>query len=166
MKLPRLKRYTRSFPLLLLLLTAAGCSRLEAEVVGPEVVYGELMCNCGGCNQTLGVCSHIGCPNANPMRAEVDAFIEDGMDPQTILNRFAEKYGLNILAAPPTAGWFNIASWLMPFVALMVGFALVAYYAVRFRGRWSPVAPAHGETRADDFDRRLEDELEDFIPED
>jgi len=166
MKLARLKRCTLSFPLLLVLLTAAGCLRLEADTVEPEVVYGELMCNCGGCNQTLGVCSHIGCPNATPMRAEVDAFIEDGMDQETILTRFAEKYGLNILAAPPTAGWFNIASWLMPFVALTVGFGLVAFYALRSRNRWSKVAPALGEQAGTDFQQRLEDELEDFIPED
>ena len=166
MKLARLKKYTLSAPLIVVLLTAAGCARVEAEIVEPEVVYGELMCNCGGCNQTLGVCSHIGCPNATPMRAEVDAFIDDGMDQGTILSRFAEKYGLSILAAPPTAGWFNIASWLIPFVALAVGLGLVAFYALRFRNRWSTVAPALGKQTGVDFEQRLEDELADFIPED
>ena len=160
------KKYTLSLPLLLLLLTSAGCVRLEADTVEPQVVYGELMCNCGGCNQTLGVCSHIGCPNAIPMRAEVDTFIEDGLDQETILTRFAEKYGLNILAAPPTAGLFNIASWLMPFVALAAGLAMVAYYARRFRSRWNPTSPGVGETGDSEFQQRLEDELADFIPED
>ena len=165
MKHARLKKYTLNAPLLVVLLTAAGCARVEADIVDPEVVYGELMCNCS-CNQGLGVCSHLGCPNAIPMRAEVDALIEDGMDQQTILSRFAEKYGLTVLAAPPTAGWFNIASWLMPFVALTVGFGLVAFYALRFRGRWRKVAPAPGLTPATDFEQRLKDELADFVPED
>jgi cytochrome c-type biogenesis protein CcmH/NrfF len=165
MKLARLKRYTLSAPLLLVLLTASACTRLEADTVEPEVVYGELMCNCS-CNQILGVCSHLGCPNAIPMRAEVDAFIEDGMDQETILSRFADKYGLTVLAAPPTAGWFNIASWLMPFFALAVGLGLFAFFAMRFRKRWSKAAPALGGQATSDFQQRLEDELADFIPED
>ncbi len=165
MKPVRLKKYTLSLPLFLVLLTAAGCARLEADTVEPEVVYGELMCNCG-CNQGLGVCSMIACPNGIPMRAEVDGMIEDGLDQASILGRFAEKYGLIILAAPPTAGAFNIASWLMPFVALAFGLGLVAYYARRFRNRFTKTVPVFGEDGAKEFQQRLEDELADFIPED
>jgi cytochrome c-type biogenesis protein CcmH len=162
----RKNKYTRSIGLVWVVLALAGCSRLSADTVEPEVVYGELMCTCGGCNQTLAECNHINCPNAVPMRAEVDRFIEEGLDQETILARFAEKYGLNVLAAPPTAGWFNIAAWLMPFVALTVGFGLVAYYARRFRGRWvQPVSPM-ADAESAEVQKRLEDELAEFVPED
>lgn len=124
------------------------------------------MCTCGGCNQTLADCNHIGCPNSVPMRAEVDRYVEQGLDQEAILSLFAEKYGLNVLAAPPTAGWFNIASWLMPFVALTLGFGLVAFYARRFRGRWGQqAAPPVSEASAA-IQKRLEDELADFTPDD
>lgn len=166
--LPGYSSRARSFLLSLTFctLTAAGCLRSEGEVIEPQVVYGELMCTCGGCNQTLGECNHIGCPNAVPMRAEVDQFLEEGEDQKTILDLFAQKYGLSVLAAPPTAGWFNIASWVIPFVALALGLGLVAYYARRFRSRWHRPVAVVSDTGSSEFQKRLEDELADFVPED
>ena len=171
----KLKKYTRSslmlraasLPLAGVLLWSSGCTALQdADPREAEVIYGDLMCNCGGCNQTLGVCSMIGCSNAVPMREEIDAHVEEGEDREGILALFVEKYGVNILSAPPAAGWFNVSAWLMPFVALGLGFSLMAYFAWRFRRRWRTREPALAGQPNELYPQRLEDELADFTPED
>ena len=175
MKSVKLRRYMRSslplrvaaFPLAAVVLLNLGCSNLRgADSREAEVIYGDLMCNCGGCNQTLGVCSMIGCSNAVPMREEVDKYVEEGEDRDGVLALFVEKYGVNILAAPPTAGWFNVSAWLTPFVALAVGLGLMAYFAWRFRRRWNARQPALSGNWNELHEQRLEDELADFTPED
>ena len=161
------KAYTLSLGLLALAVTLAGCALQDVVASEAEQIYASLMCNCG-CNQVLGVCNHIGCPNAVPMRAEVDGHLADGRHTEEILALFVDKYGLSILSAPPASGWFNISGWVMPFVALGVGLVLLAFYLRRFRGRWIASTAATGSTRGVTTNalERIEDELADFDPRD
>jgi cytochrome c-type biogenesis protein CcmH/NrfF len=149
--------------LLVALVGIGGCALRDAVASEAEEIYAALMCNCG-CNQVLGVCNHIGCPNAVPMRAEVDAHLADGKHAEEILALFVDKYGLSILSAPPTSGWFNVSGWLMPFFALTVGLGLLGFYLHRFRGRWTDPRAESGTTP--DALERLEEELAYFDPKD
>ena len=58
-----------------------------------------LMCTCG-CAQLLGECNHVGCTESGRERNELSAAIASGATDQQILNSFAAKYGMTVLAAP------------------------------------------------------------------
>lgn len=145
----------------------AGCSALLRgdEPTEAERVYGQLMCNCG-CNQILGECNHIGCPNSVPMRAEVDGYLADGHSPDQTVTMFVNKYGPNIRSAPPGDGWFNVSAWATPFLALGAGVLAVSLYLGRMLGRAPAPPEAAPDSGADGTLRRIENELADFTPED
>ncbi len=72
-----------------------------------------LMCQCG-CAQLLGECDHVGCPSRDKELGELSADIASGLNDKQILDDFVSKYGMIVLAAPPTEG-FNLVAWIAPF---------------------------------------------------
>lgn len=149
--------------LLTLLLGLASVS-LAADRQTVKEVAQQLMCPCG-CNQTLGNCNHVNCPNMAGMTKEVTQQLDGGKTKEGILAAFAEKYGDAILSAPPATG-FNLAAWLMPFVALAVGMSMVVYFVRTFKSRWPEAAAATEKVDMAKYGQRVEDELTKFIPED
>ena len=121
-----------------------------------------LMCRCG-CNQVLLECNHVGCTYSDKMRGELMAGLQSGQNDDLILQRFVQEYGAVVLAAPTTTG-FNRIAWIMPFVALALGLALVIWLVRVWRGRWHP-APAGAVASlpadaVDAFRRRARQETE------
>ena len=49
-----------------------------------------IMCPCG-CNQLLGECNHVGCPDSDKMRSQLIASINHGDDDTTIFHAFQEN---------------------------------------------------------------------------
>ncbi|MGA8043050.1 MAG: cytochrome c-type biogenesis protein CcmH [Terracidiphilus sp.] len=100
-----------------------------------------LMCTCG-CAQLLGECNHVGCTESGRERNELSAAIASGATDQQILNSFAAKYGMTVLAAPPTKG-FSLVAWVAPFAvfaaALLGTILLVRHWSI---GRAAAVAQA------------------------
>jgi cytochrome c-type biogenesis protein CcmH len=98
-----------------------------------------MMCACG-CGQILLECNHVGCPDSDRMRKELQAQISGngsssgGNSPGTpgfggggsdkqILDWFVAKYGATVLAAPLRGGFDNVA-WITPialFLAAILG---------------------------------------------
>lgn len=60
------------------------------------------------------------CSGGDQMRAEIDRRMALGQDKQTILDFFVERFGDEILTAPPQKG-FNLVAYAAPFVALIIG---------------------------------------------
>lgn len=107
-----------------------------------ERVGHNMMCACG-CGQILLECNHVGCPDSDRMRKELQAqisgngttptggsgttsFGSGGSDKQ-ILDWFVAKYGATVLAAPLRGGFDNVA-WIMPialFLAAILGTVLI-----------------------------------------
>ena len=91
-----------------------------------------LMCTCG-CAQLLGECNHVGCTESGRERNELSAAIASGSTDQQILNSFAAKYGMTVLAAPPTRG-FSLVAWVAPFAvfaaALLGTILLVRHWSL------------------------------------
>ena len=104
--------------LLAFLTLGAGDSTARFDKLGHK-----LMCRCG-CNQVLLECNHVGCTYSDTMRNELQAGIERGDSDDLILQAFVQKYGTVVLAAPTTTG-FNRVAWIMPYLALLGGLALV-----------------------------------------
>src|ERR1700692_1412417 len=82
-----------------------------------------MMCVCG-CNQILLECNHVGCPDSDGMRNDLMAALTRGDSDSLVEQSFVQKYGPTVLAAPTTKG-FDRAAYIMPFVALILGFGLI-----------------------------------------
>jgi cytochrome c-type biogenesis protein CcmH len=124
-----------------------------------------LTCQCG-CGLTVHSCNHLQCPSALPLRQEIRSQLDRGLDKDQVLAHFQQTYGEKILSSPTTRG-FNLTAWMMPFVMLAIGSAVVVITLLRWRragGRpaRTPVAavPTPGELSA--HERTLERELERF----
>ena len=131
-------------------LAIAVCFSVGASDAGSRYDHlsHQLMCSCG-CGQVLGECNHVGCPDSPVQLAELRTAMNAGMTDQQILDSFAAKYGMTVLAAPPAKG-FDLVAWIAPFAvflaALLGTILLVRHWSV---GRKSaPQAPATPEMDA------------------
>ena len=112
-----------------------------------------LMCVCG-CSQILLECNHVGCNYSERMRGELMAALDNGDNDDLTLQSFVQKYGTTVLAAPTKAG-FNKVAWIMPYLALVLGFAVTIFLVRTWKSRALPamaggVQPVTG-TELDQF---------------
>jgi len=96
----------------------------------------QLMCICS-CNQVLLECNHVGCPDSDSMRNELQAAVTRGDSDSLVEQAFVQKYGPTVLAAPTGTG-FDRTAWIMPFAALIFGFGLVIYVVRLWKNRPAP----------------------------
>lgn len=99
----------------------------------------QLACLCG-CGSTITSCNMLHCHFAEPAREKLLAMVDAGESDAAILDAFVKEYGKRILLKPPAEG-FNLLGWIMPFVALALGLAVVWWLIQRFR---KPLAVAGG----------------------
>jgi cytochrome c-type biogenesis protein CcmH len=90
------------------------------------------MCTCG-CAQLLGECNHVGCPESGRERQELSANIAAGMTDPQILDWFAAKYGITMLAAPPAKG-FDLVAWIAPFAVFLAALGGTIWLIRRWGG--------------------------------
>jgi cytochrome c-type biogenesis protein CcmH len=95
-----------------------------------------MMCICG-CNQILLECNHVGCPASDGMRGELMAAVNRGDSDSLVEQSFVQKYGPTVLAAPTTKGFDRVA-YIVPFIALIVGFGLIALLVRAWKNRPAP----------------------------
>ena len=112
-------------------LTGAGDPATRFNELGHQ-----LMCICS-CGQILLECNHVGCPDSDGMRNELMAAVSRGDSDSLVQQAFVQKYGPTVLAAPTGAG-FDRAAWIMPFVALILGFGLVILVVREWKNRPAP----------------------------
>jgi cytochrome c-type biogenesis protein CcmH len=105
-----------------LLVAAAICFSTAATDAGQRFnnLGHRLMCTCS-CAQLLGECNHVGCPESGRMRDELSAAIASGATDKRVLASFAAKYGMTVLAAPPTEG-FSLVAWIAPIAVFAAAF--------------------------------------------
>jgi len=96
----------------------------------------QLMCMCG-CKQILLECNHVGCTESDGMRNELMASLTRGDSDSLVEQGFVQKYGPTVLAAPTLQG-FDRAAYIMPFAALLFGFALVVIMIRAWKNRPAP----------------------------
>lgn len=101
----------------------------------------EMMCICG-CNELLGECNHVGCPDSDAMRTELIASIDKGETDNAIFHEFRAEYGPVVLAAPMFTR-FNQVAWIVPPLLLFLGIAgtLLLARKWKFRGALAPSTP-------------------------
>jgi cytochrome c-type biogenesis protein CcmF len=156
-----LKQFRKAL-LAIVLLSSLGWA---ADTDRFNTLGGQFMCPCG-CRQALGGdygCTMPGCPFADPMREELKQLIVGAKTDTEIRAAYIEKYGATILSAPTSTG-FDIAAWVMPFVALAAGLLLVAYSVRRWKSETPQTAAA--ESIEFKYQDRVEEELKTHTAED
>src|SRR5580693_4344022 len=96
----------------------------------------QLMCICS-CGQILLECNHVGCPDSDGMRNELMAAVSRGDSDSLVEQSFVQKYGPTVLAAPTMQG-FDRAAWIVPPVALILGFGLIVMVVRSWKNRPAP----------------------------
>lgn len=74
------------------------------------------------------------------MRAVVRDKLERGEAREEILEFFVERYGEGVLAAPAKSG-FNLAAWISPFAAIIVGGVIIWLATRKWVRRGKKLAP-------------------------
>jgi cytochrome c-type biogenesis protein CcmH/NrfF len=111
-----------------LLLLGAGDDSARIDRLGHQ-----LMCVCG-CNQVLLECNHVGCSYSTHMRDELTASVTRGDSDNGVLQWFIKTYGTTVLTVPTNRG-FNKVAWIMPYLALVMGIALVVFIVLVWKKR-------------------------------
>lgn len=153
---------SRSRLLLILALAAVCLPQTSTQLVTPEIkrVGDKLACKCGACNNTVATCSMLECHYSMPAREKIAQMQKAGTSDQTIVDAFVKESGLSALASPPTQG-FSLLGWVMPFVGILFGLAIVTIWLKKFsRPRTAAAGP---EPVIDQrMQERMDKELEDF----
>jgi cytochrome c-type biogenesis protein CcmH len=121
-----------------------------------------LTCQCS-CGLTVHSCNHLQCSFAVPRKQEIAASIAEGKGKEEILTAYMTQFGEKVLSAPTTTG-FNLAAWLTPFLALILGGVVVSLISLRWsrqRALREPKSPLVTEV-TDEYRERLKKELERF----
>jgi cytochrome c-type biogenesis protein CcmH len=100
------------------------------------------------------------CHYSMPAREKIAQMQKAGASDQTIIDAFVKEGGLAALASPPTQG-FSLLGWLMPFVGILIGIAIVTTWLKKFS---RPRAATAGPEPVIDqrMQERIDKELEDF----
>jgi cytochrome c-type biogenesis protein CcmH len=127
---------------LAVLLLVPGATLFASAADAPTVasVSQGLTCQCG-CGLTVANCNHPTCSFSVPIRGEIESMITKGKTGPQIIGFYREKFGEKVLSAPTTEG-FNVLAWLMPFIAIGIGGALIVLMASRWRSARTPVQTA------------------------
>jgi len=123
---------------------ADGSKKPTLESIGDQV-----MCLCG-CVATLNHCPHRDCATVAEIRPVIEKEIAEGKDETTILQDLAIRYGVQVLAAPPTKG-FSLTAWILPGVGLLAGLWLV----VGVVRRWRKPSPVPASIQTTSLDPKL-----------
>ena len=101
--------------------------------LSPDVVRvgDRLACRCGGCRNTVGNCPMLRCSSADPMRRRIYQMKMTGMSDQDVVNTIVREQGVVALASPPTGTFGGIVSWVMPAIALLIGFWVYTAFVKR-----------------------------------
>jgi len=78
------------------------------------------------------------CHSADPMRQRISQMQAQGTSDDEIVNTIVREEGIVALSAPPASNVGGLITWVMPGVALVIGFFIYSAY-VR-RNRRQPVA--------------------------
>src|SRR5579863_5133291 len=130
---PRFRRalHCAALSLAIIALLGAGDPDSRFKEIGHQ-----LMCICG-CGQILLECNHVGCPSSDGMRNELMTAVSRGDSDSLVEQSFVQKYGPTVLAAPTGKG-LDRTAWIVPFVALGLGFGVVVLVIRAWKNRPAP----------------------------
>ena len=108
---------------------------ISVFAVTTQEVEEALTCQCG-CGLTVHSCNHLQCGFAVPAKQTILDLVNQGKTKEEITASFTTQYGEKVLSAPTTSG-FNLAAWITPFLAVVVGGVLIGVISLRWSRRQS-----------------------------
>jgi cytochrome c-type biogenesis protein CcmH len=129
----------------------------------PTEIEESLTCQCS-CGLTVHSCNHLQCSFAVPAKQIIAEQIGRGIAKEPIVQSFVAKYGEKVLSAPTTVG-FNLAAWITPFLALIIGGLAVSLVSLRWsrqRARQGAKEKPGADQQTDPYRDRLKKELDSF----
>jgi cytochrome c-type biogenesis protein CcmH len=128
----------------------------------PDVmrVGGRLACRCGGCRNTVGDCPMLHCSSADPKRHRIYDLKQTGMSDDAIVSQIVQEEGIVALASPPSEGVWPILTWVMPGIALVIGFLIYSSWVKRNKQEPAPLS-ATDKATLERFKGQIDKELED-----
>jgi len=146
-----------------LILTAVPLNSVRAqELPRAKAVAKRVMCMCGGCQDSAGLCSHPGgtfsgpCETARGMQKDLDARVARNESDDAILQAYVEQYGPTVLVEPPKKG-FDLLAWVMPVLLPLIALVLVWQVVRRWKQK-AALAPAGGPPIDSQFLARVQNE--------
>lgn len=160
-----LKRFRDSLiPIFVFLMTFGGAEtgkEPDQSQISQMVknVSSRIMCMCkDNCNKVLVNCN---CTYSDGYRSEIIQLAKQGKTEDEIVQHYINQYGEIVLAAPTTSG-FNLTAWLIPFVALFAGGAILWWIFTHWQHKIQSSAHTPVSTHQDVQDDALKKELEKF----
>ncbi len=151
---------------IILFLFLLFASPVRADTPTVSDISKELICQCG-CTLVLASCNHDECMSRDTMTALIEQKLSQGQSREQIIQFFVVQYGEEVLASPPKRG-FNLTAWILPFAAILGGGGII-YIAIKkwvMKGKQSQTrATVEPEEGDEEYQRRLEKELEEFTEE-
>lgn len=141
---------------------AALIAQDPTSYLTPDVmrVGDHLACRCGGCRNTVGNCPMLRCSSADPIRRHIYQMKMTGMSDQNVINTIVREEGTVALATPPTGTFGGVISWIMPGVALIIGFFVYSAYVKRNRKAPEPLSEVD-RAAMERFRNQIDSELDD-----
>jgi cytochrome c-type biogenesis protein CcmH/NrfF len=127
----------------------------------PDVmrVGARLACRCSGCRNTVGDCPMLRCGSADPMRHRIFNMKQQGVSDDAIVSQIVQEEGIVALATPPGQGFWPIMTWVMPGIALVIGFLIYSRWVKR--NQQAPVALSDSERATlERFQNHIDKELD------
>jgi cytochrome c-type biogenesis protein CcmH/NrfF len=158
----RLRRSSLKLAFAFCAVVAALVAQDPTSYLTPDVlrVGDHLACRCGGCRNTVGNCPMLHCGSADPLRRRIYQMKTTGMSDQDVINTIVREEGAVALATPPTGTFGGIITWIMPGVALVIGFFVYSAYVRRNRKAPEPLSEtdrAAIERYRNQIDRELDE---------
>ncbi len=161
----------KTFLLVLVALFLFVSPALAADQPTVSSIGAKLQCLCG-CGKTVLNCDDANCSFRDNARAVIQKGLTSGQSEKQIIDLMVAQFGEQILVEPPKSG-FNLVAWIVPFVALAGGAAVVGVLAAQWVRRGKGPPPSAGgpnppggappaDPKEDAYRRRVEKELKDF----
>jgi cytochrome c-type biogenesis protein CcmH/NrfF len=163
LELPVLLRRSNLKLAAIFFVTIAGLIAQDStSYLTPDVmrVGGRLACRCAGCRNTVGDCPMLHCSSADPKRHRIYDMKQTGMSDNAIVNQIVQEEGIVALASPPSEGVWPIVTWLMPGIALLIGFFIYSSWVKRNKQEPAKLTDADKAT-LERFKGQIDKEFED-----
>jgi cytochrome c-type biogenesis protein CcmH/NrfF len=150
-----MRKLRNSLLVSLIAVTAAfGNTAAEKPSVDVRRVASHIACQCG-CKDTVATCAMLECSFSKPAKERIAKMQAAGMSDKAIIDQFVAEFGPGIYRGDPSA-----FGWLVPYLLLLPGLALIFWFIRRYR-RPRPIpeiAPAEDAALAQ-YQEQIEKDL-------
>ncbi len=138
-----LRRYSPKLKFAVVFFFAIACliAQDATSFVNPNVarVGEKLACRCGGCRNSVASCPMMRCEYSDPMRRRIAQMQGQGMSDSAIIASIVKEEGVAALTSPPAVGW-GLFTWVMPAIALLLGFFVYSRWVKRNKQQPAPLS--------------------------